>query len=138
MNFASDGSLYNMLRRYTKFKVDQAKQYLRDVLKGLAYLHRKVIFHRNIKPQNVLFLETELCKLSDFGTSKRLLKLSNTSQPGGNAPYMDPETARGKAEKASDIWSFGIMMAQILKQWSALAQHGGNGTLGLLLQCRRV
>ncbi|RNF25960.1 putative protein kinase [Trypanosoma conorhini] len=114
MEFASGGSLYNMLKRFTKFNVDRAKQYLRDVLKGLAYLHRKDIVHRDIKPQNVLVLETGLCKLSDFGRSQRLLKTSNTSQPEGTAPYMAPEAARGKAEKASDVWSFGIMMAQML------------------------
>ncbi|PWU98933.1 putative serine/threonine protein kinase [Trypanosoma cruzi] len=125
MEFASGGSLYNMLHKFTKFKVDQAKRYLRDVLKGLVYLHREDIVHRDIKPQNVLLLETGLCKLSDFGTSKCLLKVCNSGQPEGTPPYIAPEAARGRAEKASDIWSFGIMMAQMLSgrlPWSNMEE----------------
>ncbi|KEG15265.1 putative protein kinase [Trypanosoma grayi] len=114
MELASGGSLHNLLWQFSKVKVNRAKRYLRDVLKGLEYLHRKNIVHRDIKPQNVLLLENGLCKLSDFGTSQRLQKISSSNRPEGTPPYIAPEAARGKAEKASDIWSFGIMMAQIL------------------------
>nr|CCC89924.1 putative serine/threonine protein kinase [Trypanosoma congolense IL3000] len=125
MELGSGGSLYDLMKKYGKLKESRAKRYLRDVLQGLEYLHRKNIVHRDIKPQNVLLLETGLCKLTDFGTSQNLQKISVSGAPEGTPPYTAPEAARGKAEKASDIWSFGIMLAHVLSgalPWPDVAQ----------------
>ncbi|KAH8607178.1 Protein kinase domain [Trypanosoma vivax] len=69
MELASGGNLYDIMKKIGGVKGNRAKLYLRDVLKGLEYLHRRNIVHRDIKPQNVLLLENGRCKLSDFGTS---------------------------------------------------------------------
>ncbi|RHW73646.1 serine/threonine protein kinase [Trypanosoma brucei equiperdum] len=114
MELGSGGSLYDLIQKFGSIKESRARRYLRDVLQGLEYLHRKNIVHRDIKPQNVLLLETGLCKLTDFGTSQNLQKIANSCAPEGTPPYTAPEAARGKAEKASDIWSFGIMMLYVL------------------------
>jgi serine/threonine protein kinase/class 3 adenylate cyclase len=114
MEYISGGSLHSLISEFKGMPAMTAKRYLRDTLKGLHYLHAADIVHRDIKPQNVLILIDGSCKLTDFGTSQRLSKLSSTSTMEGTPQYMAPEASKGRAEKASDVWSFGILMAQLL------------------------
>ena len=114
MEYISGGSLHSLIAEFKSVPATTAKRYLRDTLKGLQYLHGEDIVHRDIKPQNVLILIDGSCKLTDFGTSQRLSKLSSTSTTEGTPQYMSPEASKGRAEKASDVWSFGILMAQLL------------------------
>lgn len=114
MEYISGGSLLNMLKEFRGVPLATARRYLRDVLRGLQYLHSEDIVHRDIKPQNVLLLIDGSCKLTDFGTCQRMSKLTGVATMEGTPQYMAPEAANGKAEKASDVWSFGILMAQLL------------------------
>jgi tRNA A-37 threonylcarbamoyl transferase component Bud32 len=86
---------------------------LRSVLEGLDFLHRHRIIHGDIKPQNVLVPDTGPCKLADFGISRRVSHAA-THPIEGTPFYMAPEATRGAASTASDIWSFGIMLAEML------------------------
>lgn len=85
---------------------------LRSVLEGMAFLHRKGILHGDIKPQNVLVPDSGPCKLADFGISRRVTHAAAAVE--GTPFYMAPEATRGEASTAADIWSFGIMMAEVL------------------------
>ncbi|KPA74620.1 putative protein kinase [Leptomonas pyrrhocoris] len=86
---------------------------LRSVLEGIDFLHRHGILHGDIKPQNVLVPDSGPCKIADFGISRRVSHAS-THPVEGTPFYMAPEATRGEATIASDIWSFGIMMAEVL------------------------
>ncbi|KAK7198551.1 protein kinase [Novymonas esmeraldas] len=86
---------------------------LRNVLEGLKFLHQRGIVHGDIKPQNVLVPDSGPCKIADFGISRRATT-TLTSATAGTPFYMAPEATRGAVTAASDIWSFGIMMAQVL------------------------
>ncbi|KAG5485831.1 hypothetical protein LSCM1_07246 [Leishmania martiniquensis] len=86
---------------------------LRNVVEGLKFLHQKGIVHGDIKPQNVLVPDSGPCKIADFGISRRATT-TVTSAIEGTPFYMAPEATRGEVTAACDIWSFGIMMAQLL------------------------
>ncbi|MFO0737402.1 MAG: serine/threonine-protein kinase [Labilithrix sp.] len=89
--------------------------------RGLAAAHQANIFHRDMKPSNIVIAKTktgrEVAKIVDFGISKLLNDqegMSNT-QTGtimGSPVYMSPEQARGSknTDHRSDIYSLGVVL----------------------------
>ena len=100
---------------------------LRDVLliglqicNALDYAHSKGIYHRDIKPGNIIQVaESKTVKLADFGIA--LVSQADASDRTvagtimGTPHYMSPEQARGeKADGRSDLWSVGVLLYQLL------------------------
>lgn len=75
MEFCKRGTLASVVRRSPggQLPVVVARRYLRDVLKGLAYLHRNNFIHRDVKGENVLISADDVAKLADFGCSRRIV-----------------------------------------------------------------
>ena len=88
----------------------------------LLYSHR--IVHRDIKGGNILVDNNGICKLADFGASKRLDLLKNTAEQSlkGTPYWMAPEVIRQAGYgRQADIWSVGctvIEMATGRPPWS--------------------
>ena len=99
---------------------------VRDILKGVAYLHELNVVHSDIKPANVLVSKQNLAKLCDFGLGRlrqhaSMSVLSHSvvdSILEGTPPYMAPECLLGKerATPPSDIWSLGITLLEFFTQ----------------------
>jgi len=95
---------------------------LEQMLEPLAAAHAKGFVHRDLKPDNVFVVEArdgrELVKLLDFGIARQMgaSRLTETGVPMGTVYYMSPEQARSarEAEPTSDVWSFGVMLYEVL------------------------
>jgi serine/threonine protein kinase len=78
------------------------------------HAHRAGVLHRDIRPGNMLVSDTGLLKVTDFGTSRFLEIAAHGTTVIGSPPYMAPEQFHGKAVFASDVYSVGITMYQMV------------------------
>ncbi len=103
--------------------------YATQIAEGLAAAHSRGIIHRDIKPANVFVTTAGIVKILDFGLAKQfdsVLPKSNSAsswagriQSGrkltsGTLDYMSPEqTEGGKLDQRSDLFSFGVLLAEL-------------------------
>jgi serine/threonine-protein kinase len=119
MALVSGGSLENRLR---SGRIDLVKgvQWLAEVARAVHHAHQQQILHRDLKPANILLDEAEQPLVADFGLAKFLDQTSSPTMTGqlmGSLPYMSPEQAAGRshhATPATDIWSLGVMLYELL------------------------
>jgi eukaryotic-like serine/threonine-protein kinase len=112
--------------------IDDALSIAAQMADALEAAHEKGIIHRDLKPANVMITSAGIVKVLDFGlaaiaqnasagatdaTQSPTLTIAAT-QAGlilGTAAYMSPEQAAAKAvDKRSDIWSFGVIVWEML------------------------
>jgi serine/threonine-protein kinase len=113
MEYVKGESLEGILDREKSLDVPRAMNYAVQILKGVEHAHRATILHRDLRPANVLVSESGVVKVADFGTS-RLLEKSHATTVIGSPPYMAPEQFQGRAVLASDIYSVGVILYQML------------------------
>ncbi|KAH6838097.1 hypothetical protein C2S53_001188 [Perilla frutescens var. hirtella] len=119
--YCSNGNLaQQLLKKDTVLTWVDRVRILRDCALALKYLHSHMtgcIVHRDIKLTNILLNDDMDPKLSDFGLAKMLgMEESKVfTDVRGTIGYMDPEyMSNAKLTSASDIYSFGIVILQLL------------------------
>ena len=93
----------------------KAAFFLREISKGLAYLHDRGIVHRDLKPGNI-FYEDGYVKIGDYGLSKFIAVSRHSAQTAsvGTVHYMAPEVGSGNYSRGVDIYALGVMLYEML------------------------
>lgn len=120
LEYVPGGSLGDLIRNFGPLSEKLIKIYIRQILKGLQYLHSKGIVHRDIKAANVLLDTCGTVKLSDFGCSGQISLSSSHSENEllnsikGSIPWMAPEViCQSKYGCKADIWSLGCLIIEL-------------------------
>lgn len=93
----------------------KAAFFLREIGKGLTYLHDRGIVHRDLKPGNI-FYEDGYVKIGDYGLSKAITPSQHSGQTitVGTVHYMAPEIGQGRYDKNIDIYAMGVLLFEML------------------------
>jgi len=114
MEFVPGETLEAIVTRDGALDVSRALDYTCQICNAIDHAHRQNVLHRDLRPSNVLVDERGLAKVADFGTSRFLEIAAHGTTVIGSPPYMAPEQFHGKAVFASDVYSLGVTMYQML------------------------
>jgi tRNA A-37 threonylcarbamoyl transferase component Bud32 len=107
----------NEVMESRSLELDEVARMMTQVLAGLSYAHSKKVVHRDLKPANLFLTDTKVVKILDFGLASLLEaenKITKTGQSLGTPLYMSPEQIRAKSGFASDYYSFGVILFEMV------------------------
>ena len=114
MEFVPGETLEAIITREGALDVSVALDYTCQISNAVDHAHRQGVLHRDLRPSNVLVTDNGMLKVADFGTSRFLEIAAHGTTVIGSPPYMAPEQFHGKAVFASDIYSLGVTMYQMM------------------------
>jgi serine/threonine-protein kinase len=120
--FAAGGSLQHRLQPNPAqppqpLPLEEVLSYFDQLSDALDQAHAQGVVHRDIKPHNILLDAQGRPLLADFGLAAAVNSSSSSlmdTTPSGTPLYMSPEQWQGQVGKASDIYSFGVVIFQLL------------------------
>ena len=133
MPLIKNGSAFKYIAEGKTMPEEECWKLLHDVAAGLAYLHEKTppLIHQDIKPDNILIDDEGRYLITDFGISARVRSTIRGAkaqeQSGGTLAYMGPErfSSNPRPIMASDVWSLGAMMFELMTGLPPFGNHGG-------------
>ena len=114
MEYVQGETLEQVILREGALELPQVLDFTCQICNAVDHAHRSGILHRDLRPGNMLVSQTGMLKVSDFGTSRFLEIAAHGTTVIGSPPYMAPEQFHGKAVFASDVYSIGVTMYQML------------------------
>ena len=109
---------YGDLRNFLKSKpINEYKTQIimKQIISGLKYLYDNKVFHRDLKPQNILVSKNCIIKITDFGLAKEYEENILSDTICGSPIYMAPEIIKNdKYSNKADIWSLGVIFYELL------------------------
>ncbi|KAJ6621648.1 hypothetical protein B0H10DRAFT_2016874 [Mycena sp. CBHHK59/15] len=131
LEYVPGGSIGSCLLKHGKFDEEVTKSFTSQILAGLEYLHSKGILHRDLKSDNILVEMTGVCKISDFGISKRTDDHNAHTAMQGTVFWMAPEVINTQKKGYNfkiDIWSIGCV---VLEMWAGTRPWVGDELVAL-------
>lgn len=107
-----------------------------EVAAGLAFLHDHSIIHRDIKSSNVLLTVNLHAKICDFGVATRF-GMEHTKETG-TMRYMAPEVVFGPYNEKADVYSFGVLLWELLHVKRLFDDLHCTAVLYSSMQCKRA
>ena len=114
MEYVEGKTLDDVITERGALDVDLALDYAVQIGQAVVHAHRQGVVHRDLRPPNVLVSVDGVLKVADFGTSRFLEIAAHSTTVIGSPAYMAPEQFDGKAVFASDLYSLGVTMYQML------------------------
>uniref|UniRef100_A0A7I4Z053 Protein kinase domain-containing protein n=1 Tax=Haemonchus contortus TaxID=6289 RepID=A0A7I4Z053_HAECO len=103
-------------RRHGGIGVHRARDYYRQLMRGVDFLHNIGIAHRDLKPDNLIINSNGLLKITDFGMATKI-EFTHTNQEipldrmCGTRDYMSPQMFKKKyLGTKNDVWSSGVIL----------------------------
>ncbi|MCC7257453.1 MAG: protein kinase [Gammaproteobacteria bacterium] len=135
MEYCSRGSLKRRIA--AGMSGEQAFASMQVMAAALGALHAVGIYHRDLKPTNVMFREDDSLVLIDFGLAKQAqfkAGITGTGAIFGTPYYMSPEQGEGNAvDQRSDIYSLGIVFYEML---TGRKPYDGPAAMSVIIQHR--
>src|SRR5258705_1017443 len=118
MEYVEGQNLKEVLAQGRPLSFEQAGDIVSQVAEALDFAHAKGIVHRDVKPANIILIEGNRAKITDFGIAKIAsggANLTSTGQFLGTPNYMAPEQIKGApVDGRTDIFSLGICLYECL------------------------
>jgi len=121
MEYVAGGTLESMLKNSPEGLIlDVALELGRQIAEALGHAHdlEYPVIHRDIKPANLLLEEIDngelAVRIGDFGLACRVERFTKVAEAGGTIVYMSPESIRGYEVAASDVFSAGLVLYEML------------------------
>jgi ribonuclease HIII len=124
LEFVNGGNLQERIPEWSdafrsgrSYEISLVEQAIVQILQGIKYIHDKTMFHRDLKPQNILVHtdanERIQIKIADFGLAK--FCMPDSAMTGCGTPdYMAPEAFDDQGDYRVDIYSLGVIIYEIL------------------------
>ncbi len=114
MEYVAGQTLEHLIMREGALELTRALDFACQMCNAVDHAHGAGVLHRDLRPGNMLISEHGMLKVTDFGTSRFLEIAAHGTTVIGSPPYMAPEQFYGKAVFASDVYSVGITLYQML------------------------
>ena len=112
------GSLYQSIRdNGGPFTESQIRNVIKQILEGVAFIHKQGFFHRDLKPENLLWKDDTI-KIADFGLAREIRSRPPYTEYVSTRWYRAPEIVLRSPFYNSpvDIWAIGCIMAEMFTQ----------------------
>lgn len=114
MEYVPGTSLEHVVHTEGALAIGRALDYACQLSNAVEHAHRHGVLHRDLRPANVLVTDRDVVKVGDFGTSRFLEIAAHGTTVIGSPAYMAPEQFEGRAVFASDLYSIGVTLYQML------------------------
>jgi protein-serine/threonine kinase len=116
MEFCAGGDLFSLVQTAGRLEVGEAGCFMKQLMRGVKYLHEIGVAHCDLKPENLLLTTTGGLKITDFGFCQYLVSSASDeikllSGIRGSVPYIAPEeyTDDEFDGRSADVWACGVI-----------------------------